>query len=68
MYDFVMTAAAAHVPGPAIPARLLPVHVSLCKPALLLRTINTIAYVSHRAERVFYEAMATVQSAIGRDA
>src|SRR5205823_364506 len=53
----VVAAAAAHVAGPALGARLLPVDVAFPQPDRLLAAIDSRSNVPHRPLRVAVEAM-----------
>src|SRR5260370_35384010 len=61
-------AAAAEIAGPARPAGLLPVHVTLGEPVRLAVAIDACSKRAHGALRVADEAVAGREGAVGGDA
>jgi len=62
----MMAAATAQIPGPALVAGLLLMHMACCQPAVLQSRVYSVFQVAHAARRLIYEAMAGRQFSVCR--
>ena len=65
MNHLVMTSASAKIARPALPARLLAMHMTLRQPSVLVPTVNLFIQAAHVCPRIVNKTVACVEIAVG---